>query len=661
MNRIKKALALIFAFSLLLGLCTVFAGAADEEKTVVLTGYNTTAKVVAATEDTPAHTEFDAIVDGELTKVRHLNPPWAVSAGPHIGTFNADGYLVSTAERTGYESGYSVHGFSSDGSRLILGVKKQAYAFVPDLKVTIASGFAVYDSPVMDIAGLAALLEDVRVGYLWNAEYRVWLNEAGEITEMYIIRGQEALEEDDTQFKLIEQFNVAKGPAVETAGVGDYASEYLYYTPEVTAGEKYPLVIWFHGAFSGINTWTSMFNSNDIMLFASEEYQAKFHNGGAYVITPRSAEFGGIGWLAGMTTPVLAAIDDFIVKNPQVDTSRIYVGGFSMGGGMTWWMLQARPDMFAAAFPVCPVGSAVPESANLSPYAHIPIWQFHGHYDTTVPVTVTTDIADTLTANGDEADVDTRVTIFDHIQNPDKTYLDPTLGDIAVLEHLSWQPVLQNLTFHDGTLHTDINGDAVPGTLLEWMTAQRASRPVTIEDMADVAPNKWYYDAVNYVIDSGIMQGSNETTFAPESALTRGMLVQMLYNLEGRPAAGDPGFIDVPGDAWYADASAWAAAGGIVSGVGDNRLAPMRNITREQMAVMLHNYCVFKDIDLPVIRETGSFTDEEAISPWAAEAADTLYKAGILNGRASGAFDPQGSATRGEVAQMFMNFMAAIE
>ena len=176
----------------------------------------------------------------------------------------------------------------------------------------------------------------------------------------------------------------------------------------------------------------------------------------------------------------------------------------------------------------------------------------------------------------------------------------------------------------------------------------------------DVFKSDWFYDAVEYVYANRIMQGTSAVTFEPNANLDRAMLVQMLYNFEGQLESGKASFDDVSADAWYADAVAWAAVNEIVTGVGENRFAPTTEITREQMAAMLHRYCVYKNITLPVMRESGTFSDSASVSSWAAEAVDIMYRAGILNGKGEGIFDPAGTAARAEVAQMFKNFMEAI-
>ena len=147
---------------------------------------------------------------------------------------------------------------------------------------------------------------------------------------------------------------------------------------------------------------------------------------------------------------------------------------------------------------------------------------------------------------------------------------------------------------------------------------------------------------------------------APDATMTRAMMVTVLYRMAGSPAAGNSQFSDVPANIWYAEAVSWAASNGVVNGVGNNLFAPEENITREQMAVMLHNYCLLKNVTLPTTT-TAHFSDAAAISDWAKSAVQAMANAGILKGMGDHTFVPRGNATRAEVAQMFMNFLEAMK
>ena len=173
----------------------------------------------------------------------------------------------------------------------------------------------------------------------------------------------------------------------------------------------------------------------------------------------------------------------------------------------------------------------------------------------------------------------------------------------------------------------------------------------------DVASADWFCDAVGYVYENGMMSGTSATTFEPAAKLTRAMLAQVVYNLEGSPEAGSGSFTDVAADQWYADAVNWAASQGIVSGYGEGLYGPDDNITREQFASILYRYAQYKGYDTAqggmAIRE---FTDYESISDYAMEAMAWAVNGDIINGMGDGALNPQGDATRAQVAQMLMSF-----
>lgn len=178
---------------------------------------------------------------------------------------------------------------------------------------------------------------------------------------------------------------------------------------------------------------------------------------------------------------------------------------------------------------------------------------------------------------------------------------------------------------------------------------------------SDVAEGAWYYDAVRYAYENKLMQGTGAETFAPDTSLSRAMMVQVLYQLEEQPAYSDaPSMLDVKAEDWYANAMYWSAANGIINGYGDGIYAPEDNITREQMAVILDQYCDYKDITLPATRSAVSFADSDVISDWALDAVNAMYQAEILSGKGGDQFDPQSGATRAEVAQMFMNFLTTL-
>jgi hypothetical protein len=173
----------------------------------------------------------------------------------------------------------------------------------------------------------------------------------------------------------------------------------------------------------------------------------------------------------------------------------------------------------------------------------------------------------------------------------------------------------------------------------------------------DVTANAWYYNAVAFANFHGLFGGYGNGIFAPRDSMTRAMFTMVLYQLEDNPTIrGASRFTDVAPDAWYYNAVQWAAENGVVHGVGNNRFEPNRPISRQEMALMLDNYVRFKDYDMPAHRPLPGFTDYNQIELWAENAARRLSEAGVISGD-NGAFKPKDTATRAEVSQLFKNFM----
>ena len=172
----------------------------------------------------------------------------------------------------------------------------------------------------------------------------------------------------------------------------------------------------------------------------------------------------------------------------------------------------------------------------------------------------------------------------------------------------------------------------------------------------DVPATNWAADAVAFASSHELMNGVNEETFSPSTPMTRGMLAVVLHNLEGNPDASyQGGFSDVTGSAWYAEAVQWASEKKVVTGLSDGVFAPDSPITREQLVVMLYRY-----MGEPAVSGSslGRFSDSGTVSDWAAQAMSWAVANGVVNG-SNGALNPQGSATRAEVAQMLMNFVSS--
>ena len=174
---------------------------------------------------------------------------------------------------------------------------------------------------------------------------------------------------------------------------------------------------------------------------------------------------------------------------------------------------------------------------------------------------------------------------------------------------------------------------------------------------SDVSAGDWFYDPVCYVYAGGLMTGVSDTAFAPEATTTRAMIVSMLARMENVTSAADAGFADVAAGDWYATAVNWAAANGIVSGIGDNTFAPNTAITREQLAAMLMNYAQWKGQDISARADLSDYTD--APSTWASEAVQWAVAEGLLAGVTDDQLQPQGQATRAQVAAIMQRFLEA--
>ena len=176
----------------------------------------------------------------------------------------------------------------------------------------------------------------------------------------------------------------------------------------------------------------------------------------------------------------------------------------------------------------------------------------------------------------------------------------------------------------------------------------------------DVPDSSWYADAVQYVYENGMMNGTSETMFSPDETTTRAMIVTILHRLENEPATSSSDFTDVAAGSYYADAVAWAAANGIVNGVNETSFAPDNPITREQLAAILYRYAQFKGYDVTADGSLDAYTDAAQISNYAAAAMKWANAEGLLTGVTATTLNPQGSATRAQVATILMRFAESI-
>lgn len=200
----------------------------------------------------------------------------------------------------------------------------------------------------------------------------------------------------------------------------------------------------------------------------------------------------------------------------------------------------------------------------------------------------------------------------------------------------------------------------MPASAVTVTGSFKAETPAPVAlPFTDVKSGSWFYDAVKYAYEQGLMTGTSATTFAPNGTMNRAMIVTVLYRLEKSPAVtGASKFTDVPAGQWYSDAVAWAAANKIVNGYDETTFGPMNAVTREQMAAILFRYEQVKGLENVTLEENlNRFPDQNKISAYAIPALQWAVGQKIINGNADGTLDPTGTATRAQVAQIFTNLL----
>ena len=248
-----------------------------------------------------------------------------------------------------------------------------------------------------------------------------------------------------------------------------------------------------------------------------------------------------------------------------------------------------------------------------------------------------------VTVSADEASAGTRITVT---VKPDAGY---ELDELTVTDAKNKDLKVTKRSETTYTFHMADSKVTVEASFAKDGTVQQ---PDTRFD--DVAKSAWYYKAVEYVAENGIMSGVSAREFAPNAGFSRAMLAQTLYAMSGKPAVkAESTFADVAANAWYADAVNWAAEKGYVSGVGDGKFAPDASVTREQMALILYRYAGSPDASGMVLRE---FADGDSVSAYAVDAIRWAVHEGLISGMENNTLAPQGTATRAQVAQILMNF-----
>lgn len=292
--------------------------------------------------------------------------------------------------------------------------------------------------------------------------------------------------------------------------------------------------------------------------------------------------------------------------------------------------------------------------------------------ETSASLTISTPVASVTTPNGGLTDLAS--------ERGSITVSAQVTGNTVILEVTSGGQAVEAIT--GGLTLTVPAEDATPGTVAVLVNAGgtrevirksvagenavtiplSGSATVELVDNSrtfdDVAENSWYSDAAAFVSGHELFSGTSETAFAPDESMTRGMLAQVLHNLESNPGADvSASFHDVDSSDWYAQAVDWAASEGIVSGYGDGSFGADDSITREQLAVMLYRYAQSAGYSTTQGgMSIWEYTDYDQISPYAREAMDWAVSAGLLSGTGNNTLEPGGTATRAQVAVILTNF-----
>ena len=183
-----------------------------------------------------------------------------------------------------------------------------------------------------------------------------------------------------------------------------------------------------------------------------------------------------------------------------------------------------------------------------------------------------------------------------------------------------------------------------------------------VNPFTDISEKDWFYGDVMFVYENGLMLGTSKTLFSPHGTAMRGMMATILWRMEGSPVPkGKNSFTDVEAGKWYADAITWTAENGIFAGYGKDKFGPDDPITREQLAAIFYRYADYKGYDLTVKGDLDKFKDADKITDYAKTAMQWAVGSDLVNGKSGNLLDPQGTATRAEIAAMLHRFIEKYE
>ncbi len=236
-------------------------------------------------------------------------------------------------------------------------------------------------------------------------------------------------------------------------------------------------------------------------------------------------------------------------------------------------------------------------------------------------------------------------------------------GDDATLEGFVWngtgETPKNNKIICDGIL--DLENYFVADTMRDPQDLNTYEKLEEKPVFTDTV-NHWAAEDINFLVERGVFNGTSPSTFSPNVQMTRGAFAVVLGRLAGVDVSGytQSSFSDVKPDAYYMGYVEWASKNKIVNGTGNSKFSPEQGISREQLAVMLTNYAKAFGLVFPTTNEENRFSDSSKISTWAKEAVKNVQMAGIMGGKTGNTFDPQGIASRAEVATTVKRFIERV-
>ena len=279
--------------------------------------------------------------------------------------------------------------------------------------------------------------------------------------------------------------------------------------------------------------------------------------------------------------------------------------------------------------------------ANATVYAH---WTYTGGYNP--PVTYYTLRFET----GGGSDIPS-------VQGTYNTYIDLTKYVPAWRGHafIGW--------YSERSLTNKVSGVYLTKDMTVYAGWRVDENPGTgVNPFTDISEKDWFYGDVMFVYENGLMLGTSKTLFSPHGTAMRGMMATILWRMEGSPVPkGKNSFTDVEAGKWYADAITWTAENGIFAGYGKDKFGPDDPITREQLAAIFYRYADYKGYDLTVKGDLDKFKDADKITDYAKTAMQWAVGSGLVKGKSGNLLDPQGTATRAEIAAMLHRFIEKYE